>query len=385
MPEPIQEAGQGTQTEEIASTPAPTQGQDKQPTTTTQSEEQKPPGESLMDFLDIPKDVQSQIALPKEVPSPAESDSKPTEVQKQEQEQKQEHEEEDEEEDEEETPQPDTAAQAQKPDKRQKRINRLTRKLHSTEAQLDSALQNLQKAQAILQEKQGSAEQPLTIGTGPLAYVTNEAQLNQEIEKAEAIIEFCDANPNGVTTGEGDRERFIDPDEIAQWKRRSERVTRNAPNRRDEIRSFNAQKQYYDGLAQQIWPELFDRSSEEYQVAQALLKKFSSVKNTPEAAYAVGLVVEGARSLERKSAGNGAKPKVRRDISERVFEPRVPLAPTVPEPPTREGKPSSQKRLNEAMSRLVNDPDGGVENLANVFAAREAADNTRHARSPVKS
>jgi hypothetical protein len=103
----------------------------------------------------------------------------------------------------------------------------------------------------------------------------------------------------------------------------------------------------------------------------------------------VGTYLEGQKKLQDKinTARNGQPQKQHRDIDERVFTtPRVPIAPHSPEPPSRESKPSSQKRYNEAMSRLIQDPDGSPENLASVFNSLEETRKTRAtSRSPVKS
>jgi len=66
----------------------------------------------------------------------------------------------------------------------------------------------------------------------------------------------------------------------------------SAPNRRDEIRSYNGEKQHFDTLARQGWPELFDKDTKEYQLGQAILSEFPAVKGSPRAMYAVGLTIE---------------------------------------------------------------------------------------------
>jgi hypothetical protein len=396
MPEPNDKAGQGTQTVEPASTPAPKE-QDKP--TTIAEQKAVPPAKGLMDFLDIPPEVQERIAAKAQGEKPS-SDNTPPDPNKPEppaekpadkpaEQHEAEEEEEEDEEEEEREPEEEVkpAAQGEKPDKRQKRINRLTRKLHTTETQLDTALRNLEELQGRVKERE-QTEESVPIGTGPLSYITTERQLNQELAKAEPTIEFCDANPDGVTIQENGEDKFIAPETILQWKRKAERVVRNAPTRRLELRDFTAERNHFDGLAGQLWPELFDKSTETYQTAQNILELFPAVKTSSRANYALGLVIEGARALEAKAAkhsGNGAPKKQHRDISERAFEPRVPLAPEAPEPPSREAVPSSHKKLNEAMSNLVKDSDGSADSVAAVFAAREEFSRKQpHSRTPVK-
>lgn len=389
MPEPVTQAGSSEQTETV-STPAPATGQDKP--TTIAEQKAVPSSKGLMDFLDIPPEVQERIA-PKaeaEKPSPEPPDpdtpQPPADEKPAEKPAEQPEDEGEEEEGEEEGEEVKPAAQGEKPDKRQKRINRLTRKLHATETQLEAALSHLNKVAEERKERERT-EEIAPLSDGPLAYIATEQQLKAEIAKANKSIRWCIANKDGVTTQENGAERFITPEEIAQSKSEWEQVILNAPERRIEIRDFTAERNHFDGLAQQLWPELFVRTSKIHQEAQSILELFPAVKGSSRANYAVGLVLEGARALEARAAqaqGNGEK-KPRRDISPRAFEPRVPLAPEAPEPPSRAATPSSQKRLNKAMSDLVKDSDGSAGSLAEAFAALGEHNKTQPSpRAPVR-
>src|SRR5262245_7832822 len=388
MPEPEPQAGQGTQTVESASTPASTPAQDKQPTTTT-VEQKTAPG--LMDLLDIPPELQERLAPKAEEPAAqAEAPPAQTGAAAETPAATEEQDEDSDDEPDEETSPP--AAEGPKPDKRDKRIKRLTRQKWEAEKKADQLFQLAQEQQAKLEafEGKGGPQGPMIpSGTGRLAYVTDERQLGQEVAKAESIIDWCDQNAEGATTGTGENEKYIDAAEITRWRRQAEKVVLSAPQRRDEIRSFHAQRAHFDGLAQDLWPAIFDESSEQHQIAQAILAQFPVIRDSPQAHYAVGLVIEGAMSLEKRAPKgaqpNGGEPKVRRDISPRAFEPRVPIAPATPAPPSREATPSLRKQVNEAMSNLVNDPDGSAASLAAAFAAMDKAKrSTADSRSPVK-
>jgi hypothetical protein len=226
-----------------------------------------------------------------------------------------------------------------------------------------------------------------------LAHIADEAQLNRELAKAEAVMDWCDENPEGkglsLNSIDPEYKQQYDDGELTQqealqktvgkWRRESEKLVIGAPNRREELRAYRAGRDHFDGLAREYWPELFDKGSEEHQLGQALLSQFPAIKAGPNANYAIGLVIEGAKALqERIDRGkNGQRVRAHRDISERVFEPRVPLAPHTAEPPSREATPSPQKRLNEAMSDLVRDVDGGADSLAQAFAALDQVHQTR--------
>jgi len=397
MPEP-DTAVQGGQDANIATAP---QAPADKPTTTQKSEVSDHKG--VMDWLDIPAEVQAQVA-PKIEEKPAEPEKPQPEPEKPEEtppepEVEPQVDEPDEDEADEQDEQEPAAAQGQKPDKRQKRINRLTRKLHGLEGQLDVAIGRIKELEGT--RAQPTSNEPYVPSATPLAHIRTENQLNSELAKARSIVEWCDSNPEGVglsteSIDKAFKERFengqLTEEEalgksVAKWRRDSQKVIIDSIQRRDEIRAYGANKQHFDGIARQVWPELFDNRTEEYQTAQTLLDQFPSIKASPQANYAIGLVIEGARSLQGRiaQAKNGGPAKQHRDISERVFEPRVPLAPHTAEPPTREVVPSSQKRLNEAMSNLVKDTDGSSSSLAAAFAAMDQAQRTRAgSRTPVR-
>jgi hypothetical protein len=339
--------------------------------------------------LDIPDDVLKQIA-PKVVEEPkaqAETSPKAPETPEQSEEEKPEKEvapppkqspdteeetdEEEEGEDEAEHEEEKPAAE-QKPDKRQKRINRLTRKNSELEMQLDTVFN---ENKTLKEQLEGKAAPAVPSSTG-LSHIATERQLNQEVAQAEAIIDWCDQNAEGVRVQEDGGEKFIDSQEVAKWKRKAEKVTRLAPLRLKELESHTQTQTYFDGLAKQAWPELFDKRSKEYQLAQSILSEFPSVKTSPQANWAVGLVVEGMKSLQgrtQKGQQPAATQPKHRDIDERAFAPRVPLAPHTAEPPSREATPSAHKRLKEATSALLADPDGSVGSLAKVFGVLNEA------------
>jgi hypothetical protein len=356
----------------------------------------------IADYLDIPDDVLKQIA-PKVVKEPKAEAKTPPAPEKAE---KPEHEEQEEEEVKQPKQSPDTeeepdeeegeaeteteeeqpaAAEQQKPDKRQKRINRLTRKNAELEAQLDLVFNEYRTLKEKVEGKESAAvAAPGTVG---LSHIANERQLTQEVAQAEAIIDWCDQNAEGVMIEEAGKEKFIESQEVAKWKRKAEKTVRIAPLRQKELEAYSQSQNYFDGLAKQAWPELFDKRSNEYQLAQSILAEFPPVKTSPQANWAVGLVIEGMKSLQGKTAPKGqaaanAAPK-HRDIDERAFSPRVPLAPHTAEPPSREPTPSAHKRLKEATSALLADPDGSVGSLAKVFGALDLTARTSGGRQRV--
>jgi hypothetical protein len=345
----------------------------------------------LMSFLDIPADVQGQLKprevpteLPGDVPAPPVDQPAPTE-------QPAPDEEADEpEEEEEQEPVAAQSEQPQKVDKRQKRINRLTRQKGELQDKLDAEAAKAEELRQKLAQYEGRQQQqgpPVPSDIGRLGWITTEQQLAQEYNKAQSVIDWCDKNETGqYLTDEQIADPYKEsvekgellPEEakartVAFWRREADRLVTTAPMRREELRQYAAVRNHYDGLVKQSWPELLDKSSPDYQIAQSIKAQYPFLTSMPQGDYAVALLIEGAKAVDaRNAAGNGQR-RQHRDIDERAFGPRVPISPHVANPPTRTAAPSSKQRLNEAMDNLVKDPDGSATSLANAFGALDAA------------
>lgn len=393
MPEPDLQAAQGEQSVQSAPTP---QTADT-PETTTQTVGSESDFKTVADLLDIPPELQDQLA-PK-----AEEKAEPVEAQKPEEtkvEDVKQEETDEEEEAEGEEPEEDKQEEAKPPriDKRLKRINRLTRQKSELEEKVDSLSTRLTEANDKLQRFEKQAPVGTVPKVGPWMPDRETADqygdLSQKKVLAKAKLEWCDKHRDGVTIVENGQEKFVEPNEVASWKLDAqESLMEINPQitiiEREAKQTFKQQKQGYDQLAVQFWPELADKSSEESQLAASILQEYPATAASPSANYAVGLLIEGMKSIRAKAQKvNGKSPPApapkHRDIDERVFTtPRVPLAPHAPGPPTRESSSSSQKQLDEATKSFMDDPDGGVESLAKVFQARESVGKRPAARTPV--
>lgn len=409
MPEPVL-AAEGEQGEQTA-TAQPQSAVDK-PETTTQSEGQSlSDANAVMDLLDIPPELQDQIA-PKAISKEPETDVPETETKteeetpevegkkKKEEAKPEEESDEDDAEGEEDEEKEEEKPAEQKIDKRQKRINRLTRARSRLEGQVDeiSAERDELKAKLESFEKKTAAPVATIPQVGPWMPDQETADtysdLSQKKIAAEARVKWCNAHSDGVNIVENGQQKFMEPDEIASLRSEANMVLMEVNPEikvieREAKQAFKQHKVTFDNAAYEFWPDLADKKTPDYQEAQSIMKEFPTIAATPAGLYYVGLAIEGKRSLEAKLAAkkngkNGTKP--RRDIDPKVFTtPRVPIAPHTAEPPTRESVPSSSKKITEATNSFMADQDGSAESLARVFQARdEAAEVRPRHNSPVK-
>lgn len=369
--------------------------------------QQTPPAKSksasLMDHLNIPAEIQKQIA-PKESPTPnsdlqapgseapggEEPQAEPSdEDQRTEVSGQQDVTEETEVADQ--LPEEEIEApQGRKLTKEQKRINKLVRQRNEAERAAESAAaENAQWREHFARQQQSQADAnavPVPGATGPLARVATEAQLNGEVARAKAVREFCDANPEGVTYTKDGKQEFADSQEVARWARESDKIIADAPERRDQIRGFSQAQQVYNQTAYSVCPQLFDRNTEEHQLAVSLLGELPpQARSHPGINLFLADWVRGFQSRQaeqktsntQRSTSNGGNGNGKRAIDDRAFAPRVPLAPHTDITTSRGSGPSPQKKVDAAKQELVDDPDGGRDSLKRFFDAQDATGNRR--------
>jgi hypothetical protein len=376
----------------------------------------KPSSDSLMDKLGIPEDIQQQIK-----PKPETGDRKPDSGDDAEGENTQRstsNAEPSTEEDAADSPSRtgDSAAtedqtdgeqlpeeevqpqQGRKLTKEQKRINRLVRQRNEAERAADAtAAENQQFREyfARQQQEQGAQQQSeMPAGaTSVLDRVATEPQLNTEIARAKALREWCDANAEGVTIGEGENQKFTPPEQVAKWAREADKIIADAPLRLDQIRAVTQARQVYNQTAFQICPELFDRSKPEHQLASALLQELPrTIHQHPGInlfladwvrGYQARQAETGNRIADTGKNGNGNGQQQKRAIDDRAFAPRIPLAPHTDITTSRgNAEPSSRKTVDKAMKNLIESGGDDEAFKAVLRAKREHVQSQQQDRNP---
>jgi hypothetical protein len=196
---------------------------------------------------------------------------------------------------------------------------------------------------------------------GLLGNVTNEQQLEAWESHATDQMEWCDRNPDGVTVGEGASQRFVEPSEIAKYRKDMEKVLLQAPKRRQEIRDALWQQtralDKFNTIAREEAPELWDPQAPGYSDPGAVLKEddvivgflrdHPAVANDPRINV---LLTRYARGWQARGT-KAAKP-LNPDLPPSLVKPHPPLAPVTAGPPSRSAAPNGSKRMNEAMQAV---------------------------------
>jgi hypothetical protein len=219
---------------------------------------------------------------------------------------------------------------------------------------------------------------------GLLGHVTNEASLTATEDHALAQMEWCDANADGTTVGEGSAARFVEPSEIAKYRKEMEKILLQAPRRRQEIRDAVGQRmqavQRYDTIAREEAPDLWDPKSEgskqlaqigqEDEVIQGFMRRNPDIANDPAINVLLTRYVQGYLARGNKSAQ-----PLNPDLPPSLIRKHPPLAPVTAGPPSRSAAPNGTKRVAEAMQHLAE--DGSPQALTAAIRARREAGGTR--------
>lgn len=251
-----------------------------------------------------------------------------------------------------------------------KRNKSLTKRLRAAEA----ALQERETAQPEAQQQSQTQRAPSS-----LSGVRTEQELDDLVAQAEAGVDWFEAHADGYTdekTG-----TFYDEKDIASRKRIAEKVIRNAEARRRQIREYTESRTVFDKAARDLNPELFDKTTKDYQAAVRVVSEGIINREHPGANYLLAVLLEGYKTIgQRKNVNNsslngknGHVPVAEEDdvLDERLTpeyqRTRIPPTATpATKPPNRGITPSHLSREKvDNISKQFTQPGGAtVTNLA---------------------
>ncbi len=189
-----------------------------------------------------------------------------------------------------------------------KRIGKAVAKQRRAErdtAELKLKLAELESRQAAPAQQQNQQEQPsivpLPSGVSPLANIDSVQGLVKLEQEAKQAIRFAEDAIEEIRDGGQPPEG---------WTKQSLReVLRNArvtledqiPQRRDFLSARNQMQQ----RAYEVLPFMKDQASSDYKAAQAIYQRHPFLRNIPEGDFTVGLIVEGIKAVEARTAAAG--------------------------------------------------------------------------------
>lgn len=145
---------------------------------------------------------------------------------------------------------------------------------------------------------------PLPNGVQPLSNIDTVQGLVKLESEAKQAIRFAEDAIEDIRDGGQPPEGWT--------KQALREVLRNAkvtledqiPNRREFLNTRNQMQQ----KAYEVLPFLKDQASSEYKAAQAIYQRHPFLRNIPEGDFTVGLIVEGIKAVEARTAAAKAAP-----------------------------------------------------------------------------
>ena len=285
---------------------------------------------------------------------------------------------------------------------------RFTKRIAEKDAEnaaLKGQLEQYQAAIEAQQQQQPANQQPGNYaGAGPgLEQVQSERDLNRVVGQARTLLAWCNANTEGVLTGEGENQQFITPEVVARYRDDAQNVLLNAPEKRTQLRDFSAARQSWDSEAQKRFAPLFDKDSPIHAEALQYVRAVPWIAQMPEANLVVGAWLLGQKAMaagwtfdaagQMVRAANGAGrpvPPLNPDLDPalspeaRRLRAQIPLAPATPRAPTSQVPRNGQKQVAAAFNEALAAGGDRDSISAAIGALRATEPNARRgARDPI--
>lgn len=371
MPQPNGAADPGVKTE----TTVPAESASTAVTPEAETQTANVSSSSLMDTLEIPAEVQEQLAKQKQ-PVAEETAAEPEQTEVPEAE----------------TPtaeaapveQPETQPESETtdeqpeasgdwPESAKKRVAKLAEQKRKAKEKAEALEDEIAELKSKL-----DGIQPVTVAPHAgdlLANVQNEQQLAQVVQEARVTRDWClEHLGTGFTMNEGqENETLISPKEIGQKLALVEDIlTIQAPRKQAQM----GQRVEYDKLARQHYPAILDKGSEDYQVGAALMQQLPGLVNHPGVHLILGDYIAGVKQRIAKANGNGKT----KDLPPELQRPIPPIAPPVPAARSNGSAVTPQKKKDEALNQLIEsggDREAVIKALGEMRKAQKTATNPR--------
>ncbi len=181
----------------------------------------------------------------------------------------------------------------------QKRIDRLTFLRKQAEEQVEKLTEEVNSYKSKIQEYESAVSTPAPTSENPFADLTDEAKVRAEYEQARKLRYMCEENPNGFQIGE----TYYGAEDVNRMRINSLRAMEEQLPRQLQ---FIRQKGEFDKQASAQYPWWSKPESQEYKLAQEVMKNFKNFVNFPDhklfvGDYVAGLMMRSAKSMKAPS------------------------------------------------------------------------------------
>lgn len=240
-----------------------------------------------------------------------------------------------------------------------KRIDKLTAQKKAIAEEKDAEIANLRVQVDGLLEKseQGKANPDRSPDPeNPYRHLTSAEDIRREELNAEAVMDWCEDNPDGAVVTDGDKEREYTTEDVRDIRKRARKaLSRQLPDQKQWLNSYHAVEDY----AKDSFPWWEDKTTSEYQAAVQVTKVFPEVMRFSDYKVNIGDMIEGRKlRLDREAQTAKGKKKT-----------APPRAPEQPMAPVAEPAPVNQKTARSASARKAFSDSGNIDDLARIMVA----------------
>lgn len=172
------------------------------------------------------------------------------------------------------------------------RIGFISVKAKAEQARLEALVEQLSDEVEAAEKGKGA---PINVpGIDPLYFVGSEQDLTARETEIESFLKFAALNPDG---SEGDAAQGIPPWSAEQIQQRRRELLRERDLVIPAVKKNFAARVTHDTELKAKLPSLFDRKSEEYRSAQALLKQIPELRRHPNVSVLLAQLILGAKAL----------------------------------------------------------------------------------------
>lgn len=259
---------------------------------------------------------------------------------------------------------PKSSLDAKTKERIQRRIDKEVGRRKALETRNAEMEARLNELEASIKQREVAEPPPAPIANGPqpLANISDFNQLGKLQQQAKEAVRWAEEQLDREDLGDGvqvGNEVFDRPKLKAIVRQAKITLEDHIPARNQ----FLVAKQQAQQLAHQEFPFLKDRSTPEYQQAQAAMREYPWLANLPNADWIVGVQIEGMKAIEARKAA--AKAKAEAPTKPKVAPP--PPKPTSDQTAVSSGSVNTSRvpvgtaaKQNQAIARQKISEKGGV-------------------------
>jgi hypothetical protein len=181
-----------------------------------------------------------------------------------------------------------------------KRIDKLTALRKQAEEKVDTLTEELETYKSKVNELEAARTRPQPTEDNPFSDLDSEAKINSEYEQARKIKYKCEESPDGFQIGD----TYFDSTQVRAMRVNAMKAMEiQLPKQLEFVKAKN----HWSPLAHKTYPWMSQKESQEYKLAQQVIKNFPTFVNHPDYEMFVGDYVRGYMARTAKSVAKSAK------------------------------------------------------------------------------